>query len=183
MISRIALLFLLFPYSCSFAQVSDSDMEKMKLNWRAELKKQAHEQFSESPAQEGMSTFSDSISRLFSADTFVVEKLLEKQLQQDPSTLGMNKANLACASEYEQLVEKYYAVLLAKMRDEDRELLVSWQSSWKALMEKERPLIGKLMQEEYSGGGSIQSLNYTSRLLNEQKAHLLVIIDYLMHLI
>ena len=183
MLPKIAFVLLFIQSALVYGQVSDAEMETLKSKWRVDLRKKAHDLFSESPAQEGMSAFSDSIQRLFSEDTFVVENLLNKQLEKDPTTLGMNKANLACASEYEQLINKYYGILLSKMKGEDKELLVSWQHAWKALMEKERPLIGKLMQEEYSGGGSIQSLNYTNRLMNEQKAHLLLLIDYLIHLI
>lgn len=183
MISRIILLFFVFQYSSVFSQVSDSEMEDLKVKWRVELRSKGHELVRKIEGSQAMSDFSDSIIRLFWEDTFVVENLYQKQLEKDVSTLGMNKANLACSSEYELLVEKYYAILLSKMKPDDKELLTSWQSSWKALMEKERALIGKLMQEEYSGGGSVQSLTYTTRLMTEQKNHLLNLIDYLTNLI
>jgi hypothetical protein len=130
-----------------------------------------------------MSAFSDSIQRLFLEDTFVVENLYRKQLEKDITTLGMNKAALACASEYDLLIDKYYAILLTKMKPDDQELLVSWHNIWNSMMVKEHALIGKLMQEEYSGGGSIQSLIYTNRLMEVKRDHVLRLIDYLTHLI
>lgn len=183
MLPKIAFFFLFIPCSWVHGQVSDSEMEKLKTKWRAELQSKGAVLAEKIQRTEGMSDFSDSINRLFVADTFVVENLLQRQFRKDPSTLGMNKANLACASEYEVLVENYFQILLAKMKEEDAELLIAWQKDRKMLMEKERVLIGKLMQEPYSGGGSIQSLTYTGRLLKMQKDHLLNVIDYLTHLI
>lgn len=183
MISRIALLFLVFQHSITFAQISDSEMERLKINWRVELRLEAHELALKLPKVEGKSDFSDSIQRLFLEDTFVVENLLRKQLEKESTNLGINKANLACASEYEQLVDKYFTILSSKMAEEDSDLLETWQKDWKLMMEKERTLIGKFMQEEYSGGGSIQSIEYTHRLMDQQKHHLLLLINYLTHLI
>lgn len=183
MISRIAFLFLVFLYSAAYAQISDSEMETLKTKWRVEFRSKGNKLALKTPRVEGQSDFSDSVQRLFLEDSFVVENLLRKQLEQESTTLGMNKANLACSSEYEKLVDKYFAILLVKMKGEDKDLLLSWQKDWKSLMEKERTLAGKLMQEEYSGGGSIHSIEYTSRLMLQQKNRLLTIIDYLTHMI
>lgn len=183
MILRIILLFFVFQYSFAFSQISDSEMETLKIKWRVELRSKGHELVRKMNIAAGMSDFSDSIQRLFVEDTFVVENLYRRQLEKESTTLGMNKANLACATEYEQLVDKYFTILSVKMNSEDKDLLNSWQTDWKTMMEKERTLIGKLMQEEYSGGGSHHSIEYTNRLLKQQKHHLLILIDYLTHLI
>lgn len=178
------LLFLVVPYFSVFAQLSDSEMEDLKVKWRVELRSKGSELSLKKSRVEGMSDFSDSIQRIFLEDTFVVENLFQRQLEKESTTLGINKANLACASEYALLGNKYYNLLLAKMKtQEDKELLVSWQDEWKTLMEKERALIGVFMQEPYSGGGSIHSIEYTNRLMVQQKSHLLLILDYLTHLI
>src|SRR4051794_9917750 len=121
MLPKIAFFFLFICCSLAHGQVSDSDMEKLKTKWRAELQSKGSELVAEVPKMEGMSAFSDSIHRLFITDTFVVENLLQRQLRKDPTTLGMNKANLACASEYDLLGEKYFQILLAKMKEEDAE--------------------------------------------------------------
>lgn len=193
MISRITFLFFVFLYSSADAQISDSEMETLKTKWRVELRARWHE-LSQHPEREGgdsnlserengASDFSDSIRRQFLEDNFVAENLRQKQLDKEATTLGINKANLACASEYENLVDKYFKILLSKMKDEDKYLVISSQKDWKSLMEKERTLAGKLMQEEYSGGGSIHSIEYTNRLMMQQKNRLLTLIDYLTHLI
>ncbi len=183
MISRTLFFLLFFQCTSLFSQISDSEMETLKNKWRVELRSKGHELAQKTQREEGVSDFSDSIQHAFLEDTFVVENLFSKQLQKESTTLGINKANLACASEYEILADKYYGILLSKMKTDDKESLVSWQNSWKSMMEKERALIGKLMQEEYSGGGSIQSITYTKRLMTAQKDHLLILIDYLTHLI
>ncbi|MDF3025815.1 MAG: hypothetical protein K0S23_122 [Fluviicola sp.] len=193
MILRIALLFLVLRYSSVHAQISDSEMETLKTKWRVELRERWHE-LSQHPEREGgasdyseretgASDFSDSIRRRFLEDTFIADNLRQKQLDKEATTLGINKANLACASEYEKLVEIYFNILLSKMKDKDKDLVISSQKDWKSLMEKERALAGKLMQEEYSGGGSLHSIEYTERLMNQQKNRLLTLINYLTHLI
>ena len=181
-IYRVVFVVIFLQSFSLFAQVSDEEMEKLKIGWRVDLRIKGYELALKS-SNEGMSEFSDSIQRLFLEDTFVVENLYRNQLEKDITNLGMNKAALACAAEYELLIEKYYAILLSKMKPEDQELLTSWQNAWQSLMVKEHALIGKLMQEEYSGGGSIQSLTYTSRLMQAKKQHALLLINYLTHLI
>lgn len=183
MISRIVLILAVFHSSFAFSQISDSEMETLKIKWRADLEEKGYKLALKTPKQEGVSDFADSIMHLLLEDTFVVENLLIRQLEKEPTNLGINKANLACASEYEKLAEKYYAILLSKMKDDDKPILVSWKTTRKSYMEAERTLIGKLMQEEYSGGGSIQSIVYTKRLMNAQKEYVLMIVDYLSHLI
>jgi hypothetical protein len=183
MISRIVFVLAIFHSSLAFSQISDSEMETLKNKWRSDLREKGAKLAMKPQKQEGVSDFSDSIMRLFLEDTFVVENLLSRQLEKESTNLGINKANLACASEYEKLAEKYYAILMSKMKDDDKPILASWQSARKSSLETERTLIGKLMQEEYSGGGSIQSIIYTKRLMNTQKEYVLTIIDYLSHLI
>lgn len=179
--SLVALLFCLSLKGN--AQISDSEMEELKADWWLELKKEAHQMIRKMPKEESMSDFSDSVQRLFLQDTFVLENIFRRQLDKEQTTLGINKANLFCASEYEKLVDKYFSMLQTKMKKEDTDLLLSWQKEWKKLMVTEQTLIGKLMQEQYSGGGSIHSIEYTSRLMNQNKNRLLTIVNYLTHMI
>jgi hypothetical protein len=179
---QLICLVLFISGSVGYSQVSDTEMQSLKSKWRVELQSKGHELALKAPKVTG-SAFADSVQCLFLEDTFVVENLLRKELKKDPSTLGMNKANLASASEYEKLVDSYFVLLSSKMKKEDVELLISWQKDWKIMLEKERALIGKLMQEEYSGGGSLQSLEYSNRLRMQQKNRLLLLVDYLTHLI
>lgn len=180
---RIIIVVCLTLHFSSSAQVSDAEMDALRANWREELSETAHQKILRMPKKEGMPEFSDSIQRLFVRDTFLVENILRRQSAKEPSTLGINKAQLFCASEYDQLVDKYFAILQSKMKKEDAELLVSWQKEWRTLMNTEKLLVGRLMQEPYSGGGSIHSLVYTARLMNQNKNRLLTIIDYLTHMI
>lgn len=179
-----SLIVLLFFFSAKLnAQISDSEMEELKANWWLELKKEAHQMIRKMPKEESMSDFADSVQRLFVQDTFVLENILRRQSDKEPTTLGINKTNMFGASEYEKLVDKYFSMLQARMKKEDQDLLLSWQKDWKKLMVEEQALIGKLMQEQYSGGGSIHSIEYTFRLMNQHKNRLLTIIDYLTHMI
>lgn len=165
------------------SQVSDAEMDELKTGWRLELSETAHQLVLKRPKEKGMPEFSDSIQRLFIQDTFIVENIIRRQSAKEPSTLGINKARLYGASEYEKLVDKYFGILQSKMKKEDAELLLTWQKEWRTLMNTEQLLVGRLMQEPYSGGGSIHSMTYTARLMNQYKNRLLTIIDYLTHMI
>src|SRR5688500_9828311 len=131
MILRIVLLSFVFHYSSVHAQISDSEMEALKIKWRVDLRTRGHELSQKTERETGASDFSDSIRRRFLEDTFVADNLRQKQLDKEATTLGINKANLACASEYEKLVDTYYNLLLSKMKEEDKDLVISAQKDWK----------------------------------------------------
>jgi uncharacterized protein YecT (DUF1311 family) len=98
----------------------------------------------------------------FKIDTFRIERFLERSIDYDYSTSGMNKAGYNAAEKYDSLLNKYYQLLLGKLDKEDKIALVEAQRAWLAFRDKELRLASILRKEKYSGGGTIQSTLYTA---------------------
>jgi uncharacterized protein YecT (DUF1311 family) len=94
----------------------------------------------------------------FSLDTFRIEQLVSKQMDIDYSTVGMRTAVNEKTSSYDKLMNKYYNKLLKALKPEDKQTLVAAQRAWIVYRDAEAKLIGAMTKEEYSGGGTIQSM-------------------------
>jgi uncharacterized protein YecT (DUF1311 family) len=98
----------------------------------------------------------------FSVDTFRLEQIVSKRMDIDYSTVGMNTTVDELTSSYDQLMNKYYNKILKILKPEDKKTLVAAQKAWLVYRDAESKLIGTMMKEEYSGGGTIQSIIATS---------------------
>ena len=70
---------------------------------------------------------------------------------------------------YDKLLNKYYKILYAKLKPEDKEEFKKSQSNWIKFRDSERIMIGIVSQDEYSGGGTIQSILKASRICESRK--------------
>jgi uncharacterized protein YecT (DUF1311 family) len=74
---------------------------------------------------------------------------------------------------YDKLLNKYYNKLLKALKPEDQKILISAQRAWLVYREGEIKLINTMVKDEYSGGGTIQSLravgSYGSLVVNRTK--------------
>jgi len=93
----------------------------------------------------------------FTLDTFRIEELCSKRIEIDYSTIGMNDAMDDREKEYDKLLNKYYNKLLNLLKNDDKKTLIKAQRAWLAYRDAEFDLIGTLTNDEYSGGGTIQS--------------------------
>jgi uncharacterized protein YecT (DUF1311 family) len=93
----------------------------------------------------------------FGLDTFRIESYCKKAMVYDYSTSGMNTIVYAAAAKYDALMNKYYKLLSAKLKPKDKAVLLTAQRSWLAYRDNEIKLYGMLSNDEYSGGGTIQS--------------------------
>ena len=98
----------------------------------------------------------------FSVDTFKIYRKMEADIVADGSTAGMNQATATAYDAYDRLLNKYYKLLLGKLAKKDQSLLVETQKAWLKFRDNELLLKQKLCDDKYSGGGSIQSLFYSS---------------------
>ncbi len=105
----------------------------------------------------------------FKSDVYRIEKFAEKKIDVDNSTMGMTKAIFELEKGYDQLLNKYYQVLLKKLMPEDSERLKTSQRNWISFRNSERVLIGIVSQEEYSRGGTIQKNIRASRICEMTK--------------
>jgi uncharacterized protein YecT (DUF1311 family) len=109
----------------------------------------------------------------FSVDTFRIEQLASKRMEIDYSTYSMIEATVELTASYDKLLNKYYNKLLKALKPEDQKILISAQRAWLVYREGEIKLINTMVKDEYSGGGTIQSLravgSYGSLVVNRTK--------------
>jgi len=120
--------------------------------------------------------FDDGIK--FAVDTFKIERMMVKCMDADYSTAGMNKAVYEAAGKYDALMNKYYKLLSAKLQTADRLTLISAQKSWLAFRDSEVKLYQMLRKENYSGGGTIQSIFMSAMYLDMVKTRTLTLFEY-----
>lgn len=115
----------------------------------------------------------------FTLDTFRIERMMQLRLSTDYSTRGMVEAGNEAEAGYDKLLNKYYQVLLNRLKEEDKEILKQAQRNWIAYRDSEKKLNGLLTDDTYSGGGTIQSVIAMSRSLELTKKRVFEIREYL----
>lgn len=93
----------------------------------------------------------------YAMDTFRIQRIMEKTMDADYSTHGMNNAVNELTAAYDKLLNKYYKLILAKLSTADKQIFITAQKSWLAFRKAEENLILMLSKDEYSGGGTLQS--------------------------
>ena len=99
----------------------------------------------------------------FKIDTFIVSKRFELYISQDYSDFGMKMASIYMLKDFEKLLNKYYKILLSKLKPEDKENLKITQRNWINYRESEKQFNYLVSEDKYSGGGTIQTLFVLSR--------------------
>jgi uncharacterized protein YecT (DUF1311 family) len=109
----------------------------------------------------------------FSIDTFRIEQLASKRIDINYSTYSMIEATTELTASYDKLLNKYYNKLLKALKPEDQKVLIGAQRAWLVYREAEIKLVDTMIKDEYSGGGTIQSLravgSYSSFVVNRAK--------------
>ena len=86
-----------------------------------------------------------------------LKSIASKRIEIDYSTSGMNISVDELTNPYDKLMNKYYNKLMKLLKPEDKKVLITAQKAWLAFRDAELNLIGTMTEEEYSGGGTIQS--------------------------
>jgi len=106
----------------------------------------------------------------FMTDTFVVNRIANRMTDLDYSTYGINNAIDESVKGYDKLLNKYYNKLLERLKGDDKQVLIDAQRKWLAFRDAELHLLGVVIKDEYSGGGTMQSnilgATYADRIVN-----------------
>lgn len=148
-LSFIALLFSAF---CLNAQVTP-DIEK-DLNTQVE---KLAARFKTALLKEKEQTGDDDFWINFKVDTLKVERYIDLRMEKDFSTQGMNQTMYEGEKRYDVLLNRYYKILMEKLKGEDKKVLQEAQKAWLAFREKELKLVYTLLSEKYTGGGTMYS--------------------------
>ncbi len=93
----------------------------------------------------------------FKIDTFRIETIASKRMEIDYTTAGMVVTVDELTASYDKLMNKYYGKLLKLLKPDDKKILVTAQKAWLVFRDAELKLIGTMTDEQYSGGGTMQS--------------------------
>lgn len=114
----------------------------------------------------------------FCADTFKIRQIVAKRMDIDYSTQGMNFTVMEMTKAYDKLMNRYYNKILGLLKPADKKVLITTQKAWLVFRDAELKLIGKLREDEYSGGGSIQSNIAVGRYSDIVEARTLQLFNY-----
>lgn len=115
----------------------------------------------------------------FVVDTFTVELRQKLRIELDESTFGMITSTYQANQEYDKLLKKYYLKLIQKLDTKDSEVLKQAQENWIKFRDADQKLNQLLMNDKYSGGGSIQRIFAVSRSCELTKNRVMELFDYL----
>ena len=115
----------------------------------------------------------------FRLDTFIVERRCALFIEVDYTDLGMQFSINQLWSDYEDLLNKYYKLLIAKLNAADKETLKVSQRNWLKYRDSDQQVNFLLTEERYSGGGTIQALYAGNRTVEITKTRVLELYHYL----
>lgn len=121
----------------------------------------------------------DNLRIEFATDTFSIEERHRLKLGIDYSTNGMVISTIYANKEYDKLLNKYYQLLQKSLNEEDKEILKKSQRNWIEFRDSELELNGVLMNDYYSGGGSIQRVFAAGRNLDLTRDRVIELYHYL----
>jgi uncharacterized protein YecT (DUF1311 family) len=157
-------------------EVTDKELKAMKQQIEIEAQKLRREL----AKKEYETDFAREVSSEYQVDAFRIDELLKRRIDIDYSTEGMVTATYEAEDQYDDLLNKYYQKLLAKLSDEDKAVLKGSQKNWLQFRDSERELNALLTKEEYSGGGTIQRTIGSDCHLELTKARVKGLVDYLL---
>ncbi|WP_295652104.1 lysozyme inhibitor LprI family protein [uncultured Mucilaginibacter sp.] len=114
----------------------------------------------------------------FGVDTFKIERYFEEYMKVDYSTAGKESACNQAADKYDALMNRYYKLLMAKLKPKDRPSLIAAQRSWIAFRDNESKLFDVLCKDAYSGGGTKENIAMADHYYTLVKERTLKLFEY-----
>ncbi len=125
------------------------------------------------------SEFFTKLDYQFAVETYTINQKMNLQLDYDYSTYGMISSTVEATQAYDKLLNKYYKMLLNSVDEEGKNILKQAQRNWLAYRDAELQLNYLLIDENYSGGGTIQNITAANRKLQITQTRVTDLVDYL----
>ncbi len=162
-------------YAQSPREINDDELAKYQKEIRLDAiklrQKLSKEEYDESLNKE--------FSIEFQIDTFCIERLLEKRIAINYSTAGIIRATYEAEMEYDKLLNKYYLMVLKRLKATDKPVLKQAQRNWILFRDSERIFNSSISKDEYSGGGTMQRVLVSNRNFEMTRERVFELIDYL----
>lgn len=115
----------------------------------------------------------------YEVETYIIDTFLSRAMEVDYTTYGMVSLVYEASEVYDSLSEKYVNYIRKRLETrEDSLLLEENQEAWRDFRDTEIKLIWLVAEERYSGGGTIQNIIISSRVLALSKFRAEKIFDY-----
>lgn len=121
----------------------------------------------------------DSLLLEFAADTLRVEERKRFKQNLDNTTNGIVTSIYDATEEYDVLLNNYYQHLMSSLNDDDKEILRKSQKHWIEFRDSELELNRRLMDVDYTGGGTIHKMIAASRVEELTKHRVIELYRYL----
>lgn len=159
-----------------FAQAPDTPMTDVTAKVQLKLKQQVE---NEIPVFKKRleNKKEDTAAIAFRVDTFRVERFEAKWLALNYSDYSMKQATITAAKLYDDLLNKYYRMLMKTLNAADKKKLVEAQKAWLAYRDSEENLAMAVDNAAYSGG-SIEALGDEASYLDLIKQRVIMLFNY-----
>lgn len=135
-----------------------------------------YRQYLEDQAQ--ADNYYDSINIEFIIDTFKIEQLYSKKMDSLYGDFEMAAVTYELEQDYDDLLNKYYKLLMSELQDQDKIILKESQRNWIAYRNTERKLNSLVSDDVYSGGGTMHFCFISSTYCEITKKRVLELYDY-----
>ena len=117
----------------------------------------------------------------FRVDTFTIQKTLEAHLANATARYDASFAWSDAVSAYNEMIGRYYNLLMEKMIEIDRPYLEASQKDWLEYKQSEQILNQIIGRKEYNKSGVVNNETYTyTRMLNINKERAVELFHYLL---
>lgn len=123
----------------------------------------------------------DPISIEFRQDTAIIEQRANDMMAKNWSTAGLVEVAYYMETEYTKLIDKYYNILLNKLKKEDKEALTLNQKAWQEYRNTEKNLIGVVSSPSYTGGGTIWEITSASSVADIARNRAVDLYNYIVY--
>ncbi len=173
-IKNVVLMVALLATLPVFAQQESAEEKAIKKEIKAEVDRKV----AEFKVQLAASDPYSKESAEFMSDTFRIERTLELAIEKDGSTQGMNRAMRDADASYDVLLNKYYKKIMSKLDIKDKNIFKEAQRTWVVFRNNETKVASMLVNEKYSGGGTIQSNIFSGRVYELTRSRVRAFGDY-----
>ncbi len=166
----------ILTYAQPPAEVTDQDLKLFE----QEVEKAVQYLLEDLSTQKFSSEAHKKIVYEYEANTFRIFHLMVLKRRKDYSTMGMIDAANVAEAAYDKLLNKYYAILMNKLVEADKEVLRQTQRNWIKFRDSERNFSSLLSADLYTGGGSMHLVKVADYQLEITQKRVLELYTYLL---
>lgn len=179
-IFRLCLMIIIFNISTTQKLLTEeSEIEANLRKFKKTLKEKANNIKSKMLKQESyLNDFQKTINADFAVDTFMIVEVYKYKLFDVGSSSYIASINYETTSEWDELLNKYYKILMNLLIEDSKKLLKNSQKKWLEYRDSEKEFNNNLFWD--SDQGTLQYVWISDRTLEITKSRVIEIVDYIL---